>query len=134
MKIIDKAVLVPFGERNPLPDWMSDIVNKIFYDGAVDYQASGKIGDYTLNGKKYRNAICYEACSEQLYKGKPERMIAMSNNGWFTPSMEPTEQRLLLQYYSRKYGTMILHSINMSPSYIIKNGQFFTLPTVPPAK
>jgi apolipoprotein N-acyltransferase len=125
MQIADKVVLVPFGENNPLPDWLSHWVNKIFYDGAADYIASSNVTDYTLNGKTYRNAICYEACSEKLYVGKPQQMIVLSNNGWFIPSIEPTEQRLLLQYYSRKYGTTIYHSVNMSPSYIIHNGKVF---------
>ncbi len=123
MEIVDKVVLVPFGENNPLPEWLGKWVNKIFYDGAVDYQANGEIGDYQLRGRKYRNAICYEACSEKLYRDRPDRMIVMSNNGWFIPSIEPALQRLLLQYYSRKYGTTIYHSVNMSPSYIIRNGK-----------
>jgi apolipoprotein N-acyltransferase len=123
VRIIDKVVLVPFGESNPLPDWLGKIVNRIFYDGAVDYQANSDISDYKLGGQSYRNAICYEACSETLYVGKPQNMIVLSNNGWFVPSIEPTEQRLLLQYYSRKYGTTIYHSVNMSPSYMIRNGR-----------
>ena len=124
VKITDKVVLVPFGERNPLPYWLGKWVNKIFYDGAVDYQASAHITDYTLNGTTYRNAICYESCSEKLYAGTaPEQLIVLSNNGWFIPSIEPTLQRLLLQYYSRKYGTTIYHSINMSLSYIIQKGK-----------
>ncbi|MEA3418380.1 MAG: apolipoprotein N-acyltransferase [Campylobacterota bacterium] len=123
MKIADKVILVPFGESNPLPYWMGRWVNQIFYDGAVDYKASSKITDYDVDGKIYRNAICYEACSETLYEGNPEQMIVLSNNGWFVPSIEPTQQRLLLQYYSRKYGTIIYHSINMSPSYVIANGK-----------
>ena len=121
--IADKVILVPFGENNPLPDWLGRWVNKIFYDDAVDYQADGDITDYLVDNRQYRNAICYEACSEKLYRGSPERMIVLSNNGWFVPSVEPTMQRLLLQYYSRKYGTAIYHSINMSPSYIIQNGK-----------
>ena len=123
MIIADKVILVPFGESNPLPDWLGHWVNKIFYDGAVDYKASAAISDYKLGEETYGNAICYEACSEELYIGKPKRMIVLSNNGWFIPSIEPTQQRLLLQYYSRKYGTTIYHSINMSPSYIIQRGQ-----------
>jgi len=123
MIIADKVILVPFGESNPLPDWLSDWVNAIFYDGAVDYKASDKITDYTIDNTTYRNAICYEACSEELYLGKPKKMIVLSNNGWFTPSIEPTQQRLLLEYYSRKYGTTIYHSINTSPSYVIENGK-----------
>jgi len=125
LKIADKVILVPFGESNPLPDWLGRIVNEIFYDGAVDYKASSDIIDYTIDGTKYRNAICYEACSPKLYQDDPKQMIVISNNGWFVPSIEPTQQRLLLQYYSRLYGTTIYHSINMSPSYIIKDGELF---------
>jgi len=123
LKVADKVVLVPFGESNPLPDWLGRIVNEIFYDGAVDYKASSDITDYTIDGIKYRNAICYEACSIQLYQDDPKYMIVISNNGWFVPSIEPTEQRLLLQYYSKLYGTTIYHSINMSPSYIIRDAE-----------
>jgi apolipoprotein N-acyltransferase len=52
-------------------------------------------------------------------------MIVLSNNGWFTPSIEPALQRLLLQYYARKYGTTIYHAVNMAPSYIIEKGRVF---------
>ena len=122
--VANKVVLVPFGESNPLPDFLSDWVNKIFYDGAVDYKASKDVIDYTIDSITYRNAICFEATSERLYtKDKqgnyPKNMIVLSNNGWFTPSIEPTLQKLLLQYYSKKYGTTIYHSVNMSPSYIL---------------
>ena len=122
ISVANKVVLVPFGESNPLPDFLSDWVNKIFYDGAVDYVASKNVIDYKINGKTYRNAICFEATSEKLYEGRPQNMIVLSNNGWFTPSIEPTLQKLLLQYYSKKYGTTIYHSVNMSESYIIQNG------------
>ncbi|MCD6212884.1 MAG: apolipoprotein N-acyltransferase [Sulfurovum sp.] len=121
--IANKVLLVPFGESNPLPDFLSDWVNKVFYDGAVDYKASENVIDYTIDGITYRNAICFEATSEKLYEGKPENMIVLSNNGWFTPSTEPTLQRLLLQYYSKKYGTTIYHSVNMSESYVIQSGK-----------
>ena len=124
--VINKAVLVPFGEANPLPEWLGKYINKIFFkEGVIDYVASDKIINYKLDGKNIRNAICYEATSEKLYKDGPKHMIAISNNGWFLPSTEPTLQRLLLKYYSKKYGTTIYHSINMSPSYIIRNGEVF---------
>jgi len=122
VQIANKLLLVPFGESNPLPDFLSDWVNQLFYDGAVDYKADSHVTDYTLNGTTYRNAICFEATSEKLYQGDPKKMIVLSNNGWFTPSIEPTLQKLLLQYYSRKYGTTIYHAINMSESYIVQNG------------
>jgi len=123
IQVANKVLLVPFGEANPLPDFLSDWVNEVFYDGAIDYKASSKISDYQIDGKTYRNAICFEATSEKLYEGYPKNMIVLSNNGWFHPSMEPTLQQLLLQYYSKKYGTTIYHSINMSSSYMIKNAK-----------
>lgn len=126
--VANKVVLVPFGESNPLPDFLSAWVNNVFYDGAVDYKASSDVIDYEINGTTYRNAICFEATSEKLYeKDKnglyPKNMIVLSNNGWFTPSIEPTLQKLLLQYYSKKYGTTIYHSVNMSESYVVENGE-----------
>jgi len=124
-QIANKAVLVPFGEQNPLPKWMGKIINDIFFDGAPDYVASLDVTDYTIDGVKYRNAICYEGTTEKLYKGEPKNMILISNNGWFVPSIEPIEQKILLQYYSKKYGTTIYHAVNMSPSYIIHEGRVY---------
>lgn len=121
--VANKVILVPFGESNPLPDFLSNWVNKIFYDGAVDYVASPNVVDFKIDGKSYRNAICFESTSEKLYEGEPKNMIVLSNNGWFTPSIEPTLQKLLLQYYSKKYGTTIYHSVNMSKSYVVKDGK-----------
>ena len=125
VQIANKVVLVPFGESNPLPDFLSDLVNEVFYDGAVDYKADTKITDYVVDGVTYRNAICFEATSQKLYEKdsknqRPKNMIVLSNNGWFTPSIEPTLQSLLLLYYSRKYKTTIYHSTNMSSVYIVK--------------
>lgn len=126
IQVADKVLLVPFGESNPLPDFLSKWVNEVFYDGAVDYVASADITDYTIGNTTYRNAICFEATSERLYEGSPEHMIVLSNNGWFVPSIEPTLQKLLLLYYNKKYGTSIYHSINMSSSYIIRDGNIIS--------
>ncbi len=127
VSVANKVLLVPFGESNPLPEFLSDWVNEVFYDGAVDYIASPNVIDYKIDGEIYRNAICFEATSEQLYEGKPKNMIVLSNNGWFTPSIEPTLQKLLLQYYSKKYETTIYHAVNMSESYIIQNGKYLDI-------
>ncbi|TNF44446.1 MAG: apolipoprotein N-acyltransferase, partial [Epsilonproteobacteria bacterium] len=81
--VANKVLLVPFGESNPLPDFLSDWVNQVFYDGAVDYIASPHVIDYKIDKKIYRNAICFEATSEKLYEGEPKNMIVLSNNGWF---------------------------------------------------
>lgn len=122
-QIAHKVRLVPFGEGNPLPEFMGKIVNKIFFDAAPNYVASSDVTDYEVDSVIYRNAICFEATSEELYEGLPKNMIVISNNGWITPSIEPTQQKILLQYYSKKYGTTIYHSVNMSPSYIVVDGE-----------
>jgi len=120
MTIANKVVLVPFGESNPLPDFLSDWINEVFYDGSVDYKASQSVVDYKIGKEIYRNAICFEATSEKLYEGSPKNMIVISNNGWFIPSTEPILQKLILKYYNKKYKTVIYHAINMSESYVIK--------------
>jgi apolipoprotein N-acyltransferase len=120
--VANKVVLVPFGEQNPLPSWMGKFVNQLFFDGAPDYIASKEVTDYSIKGTVYRNAICFEATSERLYENRPKNMIVLTNNGWLTPSIEPTQQKILLQYYSKKYGTTIYHAVNMSDSYIVHKG------------
>ncbi len=124
-RVANKVLLVPFGESNPLPQWAGKWINQVFFDGAIDYIASAEPTNFEVNGTLYRNAICYEATSEQLYTGAPKQMIVISNNAWFISSIEPTEQRMLLEFYSRKYGTTIYHSVNMSPSYIVHTKSFW---------
>lgn len=118
--IANKVVLVPFGESVPLPEFMVDFVNETFFNGASDYQKSAYPTTFTINGIKFRNAICYEATSDEVYQNlDTEYIIASSNNAWFTPSIEPTLQALLLKYYAKKYNLYIIHSVNKSKNMII---------------
>ena len=118
-KIANKVVLVPFGEANPLPKWASGIINKIFFDGAVDYSADKEYTYINALNKKYKVAICYEGTNKKTYQDNPEFLILLSNNAWFKPSIEPVLQKLLIKYYSKLHKTTIYHSINGSKSYII---------------
>ena len=111
-EIAKKVVLVPFGEYIPLPNFMQKWVNDTFFGGGSDFVTAEKPTDFTIRGVKFRMAICYEATTDRLYAGNPKYMIAISNNAWFAPSIEPTLQNLLLRYYARKYGTTIYHSAN----------------------
>ncbi len=120
VKIADKVVLVPFGEEVPFPKFISDMVNKIFFDGAKDYTKEKNPQDLIIKGEKFRNAICYEATTDKIYEGDPKRVIAISNNAWFTPSTEPTLQKLLMQLYAKRYKTTIYHSANGGISSVIK--------------
>lgn len=115
-QIAQKVVLVPFGEKIPLPKYFVDLINKIFYNGASDYTEASNPTDFVILGEKYRNAICYEGTTDRIFEnlGDTRYMIMISNNAWFIPSIEPTLQDLLLKYYSKKYQVTIFHVANGS--------------------
>jgi len=115
--ILSKHVLVPFGEYIPIPFFKKEI-NKIFFGGASDYHTSKHFGIYTIKNYKFINAICYEATIEKLYTLKPKYIIAITNDAWFIPSIEPILQRLLIRIYATKYQKIVFHSINGYHSYI----------------
>ncbi len=119
-KVAKKLILVPFGEYIPLPKFAQKFINDTFFSGASDFVTAKKPTDFTIKGIKFRNAICYEATCKELYKGDVKYMIATSNNAWFTPSIEPTLQKLLLEYYARKNGVTIYHAANISGTGVIK--------------
>ncbi len=118
--LANKVVLVPFSEQIPLPKFISKFINDTFFDGAEDFKTAKKPTDFNINGEIFRNAICYEATTRRLHLDSPPFMIAISNNAWFTPSIEPTLQRLLLRYYSRIYHNTIYHSANCGGTGIVK--------------
>ena len=118
-EIADKVVLVPFGERIPLPRWAVKLINDIFFDGAKDFKGASAVSDFNINGYIFRSAICYEATTNRLYENNPKQMIVISNNAWFTPSIGPTLQKLLLRLYAKKHGTVIYHSANSGISAVI---------------
>ena len=122
LNIAKKVVLVPFGEEIPLPKFFVDLINDTFYGGAQDYAKAQEPTDFIIKGQKIRNAICYEATTDKIFENLNgvKYMIATSNNAWFTPSIEPTLQKLLLKYYAKKYDVTIFHSINGSENYTIR--------------
>ena len=118
--IAKKMVLVPFGEYIPLPSFIRSWVNTTFFNGASDFVTADKPTDFIVKGVKFRNAICYEATCEELYEGDPAYVIAISNNGWFYPSIEPTLQKLLMRFYAKKHNSIIYHSANRGGTGIIR--------------
>jgi len=122
VQIAKKLVLVPFGEEIPLPKFFVDLINDIFYDGAEDYSKAKATTDFKIKGQKFRNAICYEATTDEIFDNLEDvkYMIVTSNNAWFTPSIEPTLQKLLLRYYSKKYDITIFHVVNGSSNFIFR--------------
>ena len=120
MQVAKKMVLVPFGEYIPLPTFLRKWVNTTFFDGASDFVTAEAPTDFIIKGVKFRNAICYEATCDEIYQGEPPYLIAISNNGWFYPSIEPTLQRLLMKYYAKKHNSIIYHSANMGGTGIVR--------------
>ncbi len=123
MQIAKKMILVPFGEYIPLPEFIRSWVNTTFFDGASDFVTADKPSDFTVKGIKFRNAICYEATCEEIYENDPKYLVAISNNGWFHPSIEPTLQKLLMQFYAKKHNSIIYHSANRGGTGVIRGDQ-----------
>ena len=115
-----KLVLVPFGEYVPLPKFAQDFINDTFFAGQADFKTAEKPSDFIIKNQKFRNAICYEATCAEIYEGDVDFIIATSNNAWFSPSIEPTLQKLLMRYYARKNGVTIYHAANYKGTGIIK--------------
>jgi apolipoprotein N-acyltransferase len=120
-QVAKKLVLVPFGEYIPLPKFAKKFVNETFFNGASDFVTAKKPTDFIIKGVKFRNAICYEATTDDIYAGgNIKYVIAMSNNAWFAPSIEPTLQKILLEYFAKKEGVIIYHAANYKGSAVIK--------------
>jgi apolipoprotein N-acyltransferase len=111
VKILDKHLLVPFGEYIPLPFFEKEI-NHIFFGDSNDYSTSKNFGEFKIKNYLFINAICYELTSENLYKLKPDYVIGMSNLAWFNPSIMPSLQQMLIKIYARKYKKIVFHSVN----------------------
>lgn len=119
MRILHKVILAPFGEKIPLPDMLAKPLYKLFFGIDVPLGQAEKPQDFEALGRIWRNAICYEGTSKLLYANAPQYLMMMSNNAWFYPSIEPYLQRVLLKYYARKFGTLIVHSANFSNAMVI---------------
>jgi len=113
VEVAHKVVLVPFGESVPFPEKIRNLINDIFYNGAKDYETAKNPTTFSIHGIKFRNAICYEATTDEVYKDlDTPYVIAISNNAWFTPSIQPTLQKLLMKYYKKKYNLYYLNVSN----------------------
>jgi len=117
--ILNKVVLVPFGEANPLPKPLAKLINHIFFNDAQDYTHATTPQIYSIKDVNFTNAICYEATHPLLYKTSSSYLIAISNNAWFLPSYEPNLQNLLIRYYALLYNKRVYHATNMAQTKII---------------
>lgn len=112
MQRADKVALVPFAEQIPLPNFISDYINALFFDGASDFSQAKSPTDFIIDGVKIRSAVCFEGSRKEIYEGEPEFISVISNNAWFLPSVQPTMQNLMLSLYASKNNAIIFHSVN----------------------
>ena len=96
-------------------------INDTFFDGAEDYTKAVHPTDFKIKGEQFRNAICYETTTHEIFENLNgvKQMISISNNAWFMPSIEPTLQKLLIKYYARLYGVTIYAVANGSENAVI---------------
>jgi len=120
VQVAKKLILVPFGEYIPLPAFAKKIINDTFFAGQADFSIAKEPTDFIIKGIKFRNAICYESTCQEIYDGDVDYVIVTSNNAWFAPSIEPTLQKLLMQFYARKNNATIYHSANYKGTGIVK--------------
>ncbi|WP_233708223.1 apolipoprotein N-acyltransferase [Helicobacter bizzozeronii] len=115
-----KVILAPFGERMPLPSFLADYLDRFFFGADVFKLGNAPhFSDMKTQHLDFRPLVCYEGTSRQAYENSPPNLVVISNNAWFVPSIEPFLQRMLLKYYARRFNKTIIHSANLSPSYIL---------------
>nr|WP_267891716.1 apolipoprotein N-acyltransferase [Helicobacter cholecystus] len=119
VSIADKKILAPFGEKIPLPDFLSSSLRHFFLGNSPKILEGEKFSDINIEGKKVRVLICYEGTSQEAYENAPKYLIVISNNAWFKGSIEPSVQKMLMKYYAKRYNKIILHAINGSRSFVM---------------
>ncbi|TLD81170.1 apolipoprotein N-acyltransferase [Helicobacter sp. MIT 11-5569] len=121
MQVFNKLILVPFGEKIPLPAPLTKWINKTFFQGADDFMTQDfKAPNFAyIKNQRFQIAICYEATRDEFYVNSPSNLIAISNNAWFAPSTEPTLQKLLMLYFAKNHGTRVYHSSNASADFTL---------------
>jgi len=120
VQIFNKVILVPFGEEIPLPQPLARWINDLFFGGSSDYTPAVAPATYRIGGSSFTNAICYEATHPLIYSTETPYIIALSNNAWFLPSIEPTLQNMLIRYYATIYHKVVYHATNMAQTAIIR--------------
>jgi len=120
LTIMHKKILVPFGEYIPLPQPLRGWINETFFGGSSDYTPAKEPATFTIKGISFASAICYEATHPAIYATDAPYIIAISNNAWFTPSIEPTLQWMLIKYYATIHKKTVYHATNIAKTAVIR--------------
>ncbi|QTR48906.1 apolipoprotein N-acyltransferase [Candidatus Thiothrix anitrata] len=119
--VYGKRHLVPFSEYIPLLDYLRFLENivKLPYDNVTPWKGGHTL---TVAGQPMRMSVCYEdAYAEEMIEGLPEAtmLVNVSNDGWFTGSIEPQQHAELARMRAVETGRFLLRATNNGVSAII---------------
>lgn len=116
-----KRHLVPFSEYIPLLDYLRFLENivKLPYDNVTPWKGGHTL---TVAGQPMRMSVCYEdAYAEEMIEGLPEAtmLVNVSNDGWFTGSIEPQQHAEIARMRALETGRFLLRATNNGVTAII---------------
>ncbi len=121
LDVYGKRHLVPFSEYTPFLEylrWMGSFI-MLPYDNVAPWK--GKV-NLQVAGQPMRMSVCYEdAYGEEMIDGLPEAtmLVNVSNDGWFTGSIEPAQHAQLARFRAIETGRYLLRATNNGVSAII---------------
>jgi apolipoprotein N-acyltransferase len=116
-----KQHLVPFSEYIPFLQYLRFLENiiKLPYDNVTAWKGGNTL---TVAGQPMRISVCYEdAYAEEMIAGLPTAtmLVNVSNDGWFTGSIEPAQHAEIARMRALETGRYLLRATNNGVSAII---------------
>lgn len=116
-----KQHLVPFSEYIPFLKYLRflESIVKLPYDNVTAWKGTNTL---TVAGQPMRLSVCYEdAYAEEMIAGLPEAtmLVNVSNDGWFTGSIEPAQHAEIARMRALETGRFLLRATNNGVSAII---------------
>ncbi len=119
--VYGKQHLVPFSEYIPFLKYLRFLENivKLPYDNVTSWQGTNTL---TVAGQPMRMSVCYEdAYAEEMIEGLPAAtmLVNVSNDGWFTGSIEPAQHAELARMRALESGRFLIRATNNGISEIV---------------
>ncbi len=116
-----KQHLVPFSEYIPFLKYLHflEAIIKLPYDNVTPWHGTNTL---TVAGQPMRLSVCYEdAYAEEMIAGLPAAtmLVNVSNDGWFTGSIEPAQHAEIARMRALETGRYLLRATNNGVSAII---------------
>ncbi len=132
-EIYSKQHLVPFGEYIPLLGYLRWL-NQWMQIPSDNLNAGTGVTTLQLSDNIAQLSICYEdAYANETLKGLPQAnmLINVSNDGWFTGSIEPYQHMEIARMRAIETGRYLLRATNIGVSGIV-NTKGELIATAPP--